>query len=257
MLPIFGRYGDKMVTFLLVSSHYVFAYLILSLTMKDLFRKIALNEAGPLKSTQKLKVHNNNQHWQSHLSRKWQKMSRVKASFYWLSDWKLCSTSMISELMLLLYQTLDTKCYGKHLGTDNEVTDNVRSLCKNGQESVKHLLSNCGELVKTVYKVRHDNALKCFFFEVLAKLELIEDAPQCWSQDRVKPQYSNEKYEVSWDIPEYSGRDDETIHDSARPDGKIAMHKEKKIFLLEQMVPWHEIRDAKCDFKEMSKYKRI
>ena len=154
----------------------------------------------------KLKVHNNNQYWQSLLSRKWQGVilkrmledeSCVKESFFWLSVWKSCPTSTISESMLLLYQNLDTKCYRKHFGTDNKVTDTVCRLCKNCQESVKHLLSNCGELVKKVHKVRHDNALKCFFFEVLAKLELIEDAPQWLSPDRDKPQYSNEKYEVS------------------------------------------------------------
>ena len=87
--------------------------------------------------------------------------------------------------------------------------------------------------------MRHDNAFKCFFFEVLAKFELIEDASQWISPEKVKPAYCNEYYVVSWDIPEYTGRDNETIHDSARPDGKIMMHHEKKIFLLEQTVPWH------------------
>ena len=67
-------------------------------------------------------------------------------------------------------------------------------------------------LVKKVYKMRHDNAFKCFFFEVLAKFELIEDAPQWISPEKVKPEYYNEYYVVSWDIPEYTGRDDETIH---------------------------------------------
>ena len=52
MFPVFGRCGDKMDTFFFlffVSPRYVFAYLILSLTLKAFFRKIALKEAGPLK----------------------------------------------------------------------------------------------------------------------------------------------------------------------------------------------------------------
>ena len=131
-------------------------------------------------------MNNNNLYLQSILSRKWQGVilksmledeSRLKESLYWLSDCKSCPTSTISELMPLLYQTLNTKCYKKHLNT-GEVTDTVCRLCKNSQESVKHLLSNCSDLMKKVYKVRHDNAaFKCFFFEVLARFELIEDAP--------------------------------------------------------------------------------
>ena len=222
------------------------------------------DEQCNVKLAQKLKLNNNNLYLQSILSREWQGViiksmledeSRVKESFYWLSDWKFCPTSTISELMLLLYQTLNTKCYKKHLNT-GEVTDTVCRLCKNGQESVKHLLSNCSDLVKKVYKVRHDNAFKCFFFEVLAKFELIEDAPQWISPEKVKPEYHNDHYVVSWDIPVYTGRDDETIHDSARPDGKIMMHQEKKIFLLEQTVPWHEYRDEKYKFKE-TKYAEV
>ena len=211
------------------------------------------------KLSRKLKSFNDHHYRQSVISCKWQGVilkrmmedeSLVKGNFYWLAEWKFCPTSTISELMLLLYQTLDTKCYKKHI---EDVPDTICRLCKNGQESVKHLLSNCGELVKKVYKDRHDNALRCFFFEALAKFELIDEAPQWFSPNKVKPKYENANYEMSWDLPEYSGRDGETIDDSARPDGKIVMHREKKIFLIEQTVPWHETRDERYEFKK-SKY---
>ena len=89
-----------------------------------------------------------------------------------------------------------------------------------------------------------------FFFEVLAKLQLIEVVPGWSSPDKVKPEYSNERYELYWDIPEYSGKYKETIEDSARPDGKIVMHQEKKIFLIKQTVPWHETRDERYEYKK-------
>ena len=84
---------------------------------------------------------------------------------------------------------------------------------------------------------------------MLRKLELIETAPQWFSLAEVKPQYDNENYIVNWDIPEYSGRDGETIRDSARPDGKVVMKNEKKIFLIEQTVPWIANRDNKYTYK--------
>ena len=155
-------------------------------------------------------------------------------------------------MMLLLYQTLGTKCYKKHCGpggSNENVTDTICRLCKDGQESVMHLLSHCSQLAKKVYIQRHNNVLKCFFFEMLRKLVLIETAPQWFSLAEVKPQYENEKYTVNWDIPEYSGRDGETIRDSARPDGKVVMKNEKKIFLIEQTVPWITNRDDKYQHK--------
>ena len=96
--------------------------------------------------------------------------TKMKGSFDWLSRWKSCPTSTISEMMLLIYQTLDTKCYREHLktsGAEVAASDTICRLCKKGQESVKHLLSNCGELVKKVYVNRHNDALKCFFLSFL------------------------------------------------------------------------------------------
>ena len=96
---------------------------------------------------------------------------------------------------------------------------------------------------------RHNQALKCFFFPVLKKCKFIEDVPSWFTSIDVKPHYENDEYSVFWDVPEYSGRDDETIRDGARPDGKLIMKNEKKIFLIEQTVPWLSNRDEKYDLK--------
>ena len=139
---------------------------------------------------------------------------------------------------------------------NSDGVDTICRLCKNGQESVKPLLSNCGELVEKIYKDRHDAALKCFFFQVLSKFELIKDTYPWFSPAKVKPLYANEKFEVLWDIPEFSGKDGENINECARPDSKIVMHQEKNIFLVEQMVPWCEILNQQYEFKR-SKYSEL
>ena len=92
--------------------------------------------------------------------------------FYWLAKWRRYSTSTISEVMSLLYQTWNTKCYQQHLkeeGFSAEIPDTLCPLCNGGHESVMHLMSNCGELAKKIYKDRHDLALKCFYFHLLVK----------------------------------------------------------------------------------------
>ena len=71
----------------------------------------------------------------------------MKNNLYWLSCWKTCPTSVVSEVMGLIYQTLDTKCYKKHCGMV-EISDTLCRVCKSGNESVKHVLSNREELAK-------------------------------------------------------------------------------------------------------------
>ena len=52
------------------------------------------------------------------------------------------------------------------------------------------------------------------------------------------------------DIPEYTGRDEESLH-PPRPDGKLMfeINNEKKIFLLEMTVPWISNRRDKYEYK--------
>ena len=182
----------------------------------------------------------------------------LKGNFDWLVKWRWCPTSTISEIFLLLYQTLNTKCYQKRIQSDesNSESDDQCRLCKSGQESVMHLMSNCGELAKSVYKSRHDSALKCFFLKLLGKYGFIQDVPPWNSHMAIKPVYEKDEVELFWDIPEYSGRDGESIRDAARPDGKIILHKEKKIFLIEQAIPWITNRKTKYEIKA-TKYDEV
>ena len=169
---------------------------------------------------------------------------------YWLKNWKNCPTSIVSEIMQLFFQTLKTRCYQK-TRSNQTITDTRCRLCHKQDESVKHLLSNCGELAKKVYIDRHNNVLKCFFFPMLLQLGLIKKLPAWFMYDKVQSSYSNNKYEVYWDVPEYSGRDGEEEEFVPRPDGKIVMVEERKIYLVEMTVPWIENRDVKYDLKRI------
>ena len=72
----------------------------------------------------------------------------------------------------------------------------------------------------------------------------------------MQPRYDNENVTVLWDIPEYSGTDDEDDEKLQRPDGKLFYKHEKKILVLEMSVPWIENRETKMEEKE-GKYKDI
>ena len=227
---------------------------VLSTNDENFMNKIKIN----LKSLYEMELINNilSSTWQGIIMKTRMEDEFIISGYYsWLTNWKSCPTNTISEIMLLISQTLSTKCFLKYRLNDDQMDTKCR-LCHVGQESVKHLLSNCGEFVKKLYLDRHDSALKCFFFPMLVKFGFMSKSPFWFSAEKVKPCYENENYIVYWDIPEYRGTDDENEDSIPRPHVKIIMIAEKKIYLIEMTVPWIENREIKYEFKE-NKYKPI
>ena len=141
-----------------------------------------------------------------------------KKYFDWMQNWSSCPSGIINEFFLLFYQLLPTRCYAKF--RSNEIIEDVTCrLCKNNQESVKHIISNCSSLVMSLYKTRHDNALKYFVWPMLQMFGLVTKCPNWYSSDVVKPHYSKDGIQFYWDSPEYTGREKEAEH-PPRPDGK-------------------------------------
>ena len=68
--------------------------------------------------------------------------------------------------------------------------------------------------------------------------------------------YENEEARFWWDVPEFYGTENEDESKSARPDGKIELKNEKKLYLVEMTVPWFAKRKEKYLFKE-NKYHPI
>ena len=96
-----------------------------------------------------------------------------------------------------------------------------------------------------------------FELSLLQFYGLIEKCPSWFAQDKVAPYYENVATQFWWDIPEYSGRENE--HERPfRPDGKLKIDNgtDKCIFLLEMTVPWTENRNEKYRYKQ-EKYKNI
>ena len=145
--------------------------------------------------------------------------------FDWLAKWRTCSTEVVHEFFLLFYQMLPTKVF--KLIRCNEIINNTRCrICNISEvESVKHLINNCEGFAHGLYKIRHDNALKCFVWPLLFKLGLTRKQPKWYAQDKVDPYYENGATKFWWDVPEYTGRHPENVL-PPRPDGKLLINKE-------------------------------
>ena len=179
----------------------------------------------------------------------------MRGSFDWLKRWKYAPTDVIREIYNLYTQTLQTKTFA--VMRTVEKTDTLCRLCGLKPESVLHVLNNCGVLAKYSYKRRHDQVLKVFFFEMLKKYKLIDNLPPWFTNKEVKPHYENEMVSIHWDIPEFTGASDDMDEEKLRrPDGKIKIKGEKKIFLIEMTCPWMDVRNEKYEYKAQ-KYKDI
>ena len=99
--------------------------------------------------------------------------------------------------------------------------------------------------------------MKCFFFEILKKFGFLQECPPWYTMKDVEPYYDNEQYTVWWNIPEFAESSSETDErDVYRPDGKIKLKQQKKIFVVEATVSWIDNREERF-VEKVNKYDNL
>ena len=173
----------------------------------------------------------------------------------WIKSWQNVPSYIVRDIYDLYCQTLGTKTF-QITRSDKPPTDTLCRMCKNGQESVSHILNRCTKLLTGPYTKRHDEVFQCFFNEVLMRYDLIDVCPPWFTQNKVKPYYDNSKASVWWNIPEFTGAMIDADAQMLRPDGKLLLKAEKTIFLLEITISWIDNRDERYKEK-VGKYTSI
>ena len=92
---------------------------------------------------------------------------------------------------------------------------------------------------------------------ILQKFGFINDIPRWYTDREMKSLYEKEGIQIFWDLPEYSGSDNEN-EQPLRPDAKLIIdnNDQSNIYLVEITIPWTENRKEKYDYK-CEKYKDI
>ena len=155
----------------------------------------------------------------------------------------------------MMLQTVPTLCFEKYRSKPNLENTTCR-LCQKGVENIQHLLNSCEHFLKSLYFKRHDKILRYIYFNILTKYGVKSTCPPWYSHEKVKPLYENDKICLYWDIPEYLGYDDEVESKVLRPDGKLILKQQSKMFILEMSVPWITNREKKMEEK-VNKYKDL
>ena len=176
----------------------------------------------------------------------------LKECFAWLSSWKNPPTHTIDGVQELYQQLLPTKVYYSRK-TKSQVTDEKSRLCGDSLKNVQNILSGCNALTQTEYLLRHNNAFKILFFEVLRSLDLITTVEPWFSQVTPKPLYENEHATAFWDIPLFA---DTTQVKANRIDTTVIDKTSKQVRVIEMSCPWLENRESK-DFEKTTKYSKL
>ena len=175
--------------------------------------------------------------------------------FDWLKGWKNAPSYIIRDIFDLYCQTLNTKTF-QLIRSAVPPPDTICRLCKSGNESVSHILNRCKVMLESAYLKRHNQVLKCFFNQMLLNYELIDTCPPWFSQNEMKPYYENDKACAWWDIPEFAEASTDNERKVRRPDGKLKLKHEKRIFIIEITISWIDNREQR--YKEKSeKYEDI
>ena len=144
----------------------------------------------------------------------------MKECFFWNFKWKTCSTEFVNDIQSIYLQTVPTLTFKKFRGGENITYTNCRICKKNEAESIRHILSHCEGFLRTFYKIRHDKVLQHILYNFLHKRKIIEKCPPWYSKVEIKSKYEDDDITLLWDIPEYSGKEDEEEEKTLRPDGK-------------------------------------
>ena len=120
-------------------------------------------------------------------------------------------------------------------------------LCSDGDETINHIISECGKLAQKEYKTRHDWVGKVIHWEMCKKFKL--DRTNKWYMHNPAPVLENDTHKLQWDFNIYT----DYLISARRPD-LIIISKNKRIWkIVDFAVPadhWIKLKE----FEKKDKY---
>ena len=197
------------------------------------------------------------QQWLGRYTNERWEMGYGSDGFPWLNGWNGCPTDVVADMEEIVQQLIPTRIYySVKLGQD--ITSNLCRLCGLKQETVSHLLSGCERLSQTEYLYRHNNVLKCLYFELLKQFGVIKTVPPLNSVIEPKPLTKTKDVEILWDIPILSSGSQvlTSTEQGNRPDMVLINKKEKMVTVIECSCPLNRNMERK-DVEKTSKYQEV
>ena len=116
-------------------------------------------------------------------------------------------------------------------------------MCKQADETVSHIVSECGKMAQSEYKGRHDKVATAVHWG-LAKKHGLEHSEQ-WYQQRAEKVSENDKIKLFWDFNVFTDR----VIEARRPDIIVLNKETKECLIVDIAVPG----DTRVNTKEDEK----
>ena len=115
--------------------------------------------------------------------------------------------------------------------------------CKDKDETINHIVSECPALAQNQYKKRHDTVAKALHWSLCNKYQI--SCSNKWYEHQPDPVIENEQVKLLWD---HAIRTDRVIR-AHRPDLALIDKINRRVSLIDVSVPW----DSRVEEKEREK----
>ena len=133
-----------------------------------------------------------------------------------------------------------------------EHTTNIATcrLCKEKDETVSHLTSECSKIAQTEYKHRHDKVATAVHWSISKQYELPHS--EKWYDHRAEPVMENAKVKLLWD---FNIQTDKVI-EARRPDLVLVNKETKECQIIDIAIPG-DARVTRKEDEKVEKYKEL
>ena len=170
-----------------------------------------------------------------------------KDSWIWLANGNLKKET---EGLLIAAQDQALRTNVIKAKIDKSRDDPKCRMCKEGDESVTHIISQCKKLAQTEYKIRHDNVAKAVHWELCKKNGL--DHVDKWYDHEPESVMENEECKILWDFTIQTDR----MIGARRPDITIVNKETRECQLIDIACPGDN-KVAEKENEKIDKYRDL
>jgi hypothetical protein len=172
---------------------------------------------------------------------------RAEESWLWM---KRGSLKRETESLLAAAQDQAIRTNYRRAKIEKDGSSPVCRMCKQTDETISHIVSECSKLAQTEYKGRHDRVATAVHWSLAKKFGF--PASDQWYQHRVEPSMENEKAKLLWDFNIYTDH----VIEARRPDIVLVRKESKECLVIDIAVPG-DVRVERKEDEKIEKYRDL
>ncbi len=175
------------------------------------------------------------------------KEDMAKESWQWL---KRGSLKRQTESLIIAAQDQALRTNYRKAKIEKTTTCSKCRLCKDKDETVSHLISECSKIAQTEYKHRHDKVAAAVHWSICKKHDLPHT--EKWYDHRAEAVIQNDKVKLLWD---FNIQTDKVI-EARRPDLVLVNKETKECQIIDIAIPG-DVRVIRKEDEKIEKYREL